>query len=320
MNKDGLSLIIGLTLSILFIIGFTSVYPIANDLWLENQFWNGLSSFYINEQPTRFASLTELDEMVNPSSTTLFIIGPYQDFSEEDARAVNKYLEMGGLLVLSDDFGSGNQLLSLLDLDVRFDSQVMVDPIFREKNSVLPKVTTTSYPNVEYIVLNYPTVLVNVEEDLVTVWSSPVSYTISNLEEEPDSYSSFPVMAEVPYAQGKIILISDSSVFINSMIEKGDNMNLLKHLAQRTSIIDESHILHTKLTLFQTHLANIYRLVGVYEIRYTLALGFILFFFRLDFRVQEPSRDPVEEVMNLHPEYDRNIVEWLDNERGTTDE
>ncbi len=316
MNKVKLSVLVGFSLSLICIIGFSSVYPKVNDLWVENQLWNGLSSFYVFDHPVRLDSLIELETTVNPSGSTLFIIGPYQDFTGVDAESIIYYLGRGGTLVLMEDFGSGNQLLSLLGLEVRFDSRAMFDPIFRERNSVLPRVMTIAYPTVEYIVLNYPTVLTNVDPDLVTVWSSPVSYLLSNIDEESKSYSSNPVVAEIPYENGQIVLISDSSIFINDMIEKGDNQKLLECLSKGSSIIDESHILETRLSRFQGILTNIYGVTGFYEIRYVLTLGVILLIFRINFMVQEQRLDPVEEVMSLYPEYDRKIVEWLDRERG----
>ena len=315
MNKVKLSILIGFSFSLLCIVGFSSVYPKINDLWVENQFWNGLSSFYSIELPVRIDSLTELEITVNPSGSTLFIIGPYQGFTMVDAESILNYLGRGGTLVLLDDFGSGNQLLSLLGLDVRFDSRVMIDPIFRDRNMVLPRAITIAYPTVEYIVLNYPTTLTNVDTEYVTVWSSPVSYLLSEMDEEPNGYSSNPVVAEIPFDNGKIVLISDSSIFINGMIEKGDNLELLEYLSKGSSMIDESHILETRLSLFQSVLANIYRVTGVYEIRYIMTFSVILLIFSLNLGVQEQRLDPVEEVMSLHPEYDRKTVEWLDRER-----
>ena len=74
MNKVKLSILIGVSFSLICIVGFSSVYPKVNDLWVENQFWNGLSRFYSIELPVRFDSLTELETVVNPSGSTLYII------------------------------------------------------------------------------------------------------------------------------------------------------------------------------------------------------------------------------------------------------
>ena len=79
MNKVKLSVLLGVSFSLICIVVFSSFYPEVNDLWVENQFWNGLSRFYFIENPVRFESLAELEIVVNPSGSTLFIIGPYQD-------------------------------------------------------------------------------------------------------------------------------------------------------------------------------------------------------------------------------------------------
>ncbi len=52
----------------------------------------------------------------------------------------------------------------------------------------------------------------------------------------------FPVIVETSYGKGKIVVISDSSFLINSMIDLGDNLKLVNVLTDgRQAMLDTSH-------------------------------------------------------------------------------
>jgi hypothetical protein len=314
MNKGKLSIIIGLTSALIVSYCLTMIYPNIEDLWRENFDWNGLSIFYEQTKPTKIENLDQLETMTN-SETTLFFIGPTIGFTALEAKQVHDYLRYGGIVILADDFGSGNQLLELLDLPIRFDSRLLKDQFFRDKNSLMPLISVKSIQDINKIVLNYATVLSNVDQSDVLVKSSPFSFLSTSVDNFSDDYLSYPIIAEINYGEGKLILVSDSSFAVNSMINRGDNKLLLMHLKRGVLLIDESHIEKSNLTLFQELLTKIYTLLGNYEVRYTMVIGFILMTFSLKLTMQEQVLDPVKNVLNAHPEYNREIVEWLETER-----
>ena len=314
MNKTSVSITLGVIVSIVVLVGGTVVYPVIDDLWVENPFWNGLSRFYTSYQPVRMNNYNELDVLLNPRNSTLFIIGPYREFTDGEVSSLLGYIGRGGTLVLADDFGVGNLMLESLGMDVRFDSGLLRDPIFREKNRNMPRVTA-NLAGLGYIVLNYPTVLRGVDEGFVSVWSSPLSRVFELGVSDPVWYDSYPIMASIPVSLGRVVVLSDSSVFINSMLDKGDNKELLSTLAKGTIVIDEAHSTQSRLMVVKSFLTNIYSYFGFYEVRYALVLVTLFGVLRMNLSITGSRVDPVDDLMERYPEYDRKQVEWLQKER-----
>jgi hypothetical protein len=260
----------------------------------------------------RMSDLSDLGGIVDPSNSTLFIIGPSTPFTPDETGNVKTYLNRGGRLVLADDFGSGNELLDGLGLNVRFDGGLLEDPLFRERNMLLPTVRT-DYVKVGSVVLNYATALKGIEDSEVTAWSSP--FSILTPSGDKGNLGAEPIIADVRVGQGRLLLISDSSVFINGMIDLGDNKNLLRSLLNGVTIIDEAHSVPSRLTLVKGLLEKIYTDLSSFELRYGLAIVVVALIYMGNYDDRKRPTDEVETVMNVHPEYDWGLVERLRMER-----
>jgi hypothetical protein len=313
MNKIKFSILIGLTFAIIVGYGLTIFYPNLEDLWRENFEWNGLSKFYANSKPTKIDNLDKLKE-ITPSDTTLLFIGPSKEFTQLEANQIHEYLKYGGRVILADDFGSGNQLLKYLETPIRFDNRLLKDQFFRDKNSVMPLISVKKL-NINTLVFNHATALIDVNQNDILAKSSPFSTLSTNTEILSNDYKSYPVIAETTVEKGKLILISDSSFVINSMINRADNKLLLSKLVRGTLIIDESHVEKSNLTLLQELLTKVYTLLGNYEVRYGMIIGFILLIFRFNLTMQEQVLDPIEEILKIHPEYNKDMINRLEKER-----
>jgi hypothetical protein len=123
------------------------------------------------------------------------------------------------------------------------------------------------------------------------------------------------LVAELGFEGGRLLVVGDSSLFINSMIGRGGNRLLLDAFMRGEAIIDEAHSTPSRLTVVKGLLAKAYTGLGGLELRYSLVVAVVVgvMAFRLDDEV-EPV-DEVEAVMAAHPEYDRGLVEWLHAER-----
>lgn len=312
MRKTSFSLIVGGFLAILVSLSLTLAYPNVQDLWGSNRVWNGLSEVYSDYQPIRLSSYSELGSIEGES--TLFIIGPGKSYTTSDADYLREYLEGGGNIVLADESGTGNQLLLLLGIDAEFNLGLLKDPLFREKNSLMPIASVSGLHGVENIVLNIPT-SIRIENTLVYGWSSPVSYMARNLDEEGESYASFPVLGRVEYLGGVVWVLSDSSVFINSMLELGDNRRFLEALTYGDMVIDETHASNSILTVIQEKITVAQSLFNILEIRYlfVLILGSLLYLTRL--RLHSEPVAEVDALLKSHPEFDRDRLIWLSEKR-----
>jgi hypothetical protein len=324
--RTKLAIALGLIFFSLAAISLTFTFEPLDDLWVENPFWNGLSKIYKRYKPARLGSLKEIRGLVDdPGKATLLMLGPSKSFTERDVEQVKAFCAEGGRLVLADDFGTGNQLLMGLGLETHFSGLLMLDPLFKEGNRVMPRVTElnlTALPSERELVLNYPTILTNTTEAMVLGYSSSFSYLSDELGQpgEGSIAGPFPVVAEVPVGQGTLVVISDSSPFINSMVDRGDNMAVFDELVsdRERVLIDEAHSRPSRLTQVRGTLVRIYQFLSMTEVRYGLAfiLGAIILRIRLEGEESRVDGDSVEEVLRGNPEYSREVLERLHEERG----
>ncbi len=159
---------------------------------------------------------------------------PYEQFSEAELTQVRSYVSSGGTLVLLDDYGFGNQVLSSLDLNMRFTGQPLLDPLFDYRNKWLPKITDfTSTPlsaNVSSIVFNHATALNGTSDATVVGYSSSFSFMDTNANgawDEGEPNGPFAVAAYTKMGQGYVVAIADPSLLINGMINLDDNLQFI---------------------------------------------------------------------------------------------
>ena len=166
----------------------------------------------------------------------LIIIGPDVDFSSLEAKEVKEFLENGGTLFIADDFGTANSLLEKLGVKARFSTQPLKD-IFYSKRAEFPVVVRIEDPKlavgVKRIILNIPSAILRCNGKIFT---SKVSIVGKNMK-------SYPIMAEIKYGKGKIILFSDPSMFINDMFNENRQFieNLIMYLGSDKFYFDEAH-------------------------------------------------------------------------------
>jgi len=301
------------SLALLFVASVTLSYvsPSVDDLWVENPFWNGLSDVYTSYKPIRLDSYLSFSSLViNPVNSTILMLGPSKPYTEYEIATIRDYLEAGGRVVLTDDFGTGNSLLQGLGLETRFSGELMQDTLFKEKK-MMPRIffieKTVYTTGVTELVMNYPTVLNGTGSSQIVAMTSSSSTLGSNTE----SSGPYPVMTITTFGKGTIIAISDSSTFINSMIERGNNTRLLRNIVVGTAVIDETHSVTTRLTEVKAMMAGIYTFLSHPEVKYGLAAVMMVGVFKVRWVGNEEKIDEVEEALQRHPEWDRKELEGL---------
>lgn len=227
------------------------LYPSTGDFRADNPFWNGLTTFTAGFEASTIKSLDDLPS--TPEGTALILI-PYSRLTGRELERLRSYVSAGGTLIVLDDYGFGNQVLSYLGLKVRFAGSPLLDPLFNYKNKWLPKVT--GFPQVsltggvESLVLNHATALRNASEPEVLAWSSRFSF----LDLDGDSAwdpgeptGPLPVAAYTRVGGGCVVAVADPSIIINGMISLGDNMAFMKSVlglrgGRLKLLIDQSHL------------------------------------------------------------------------------
>jgi hypothetical protein len=246
------------------------VVSTTTDFSIFNPGWNGTSGLAVSTYrlgkfvPSFQARTTGTDITIaqmnlnelslDPDTTALAIIGPSRPFSLSDGALVGDFVKRGGMLVLADDFGSGNTLLERMGAASRFSGKLVIDLSFEKKpefsvcfDLIQDPLTT----NVTSLLLNYPSTIFRNGTTLEVVGSTSVASwldTNNNRVQDPgEPQGPFPVIARELLGLGSILLLSDPSVLINGMrtyLDNGvfvDNLVTLMCSGRSTVYFDESH-------------------------------------------------------------------------------
>lgn len=254
---------------LIFMATATPVVLTSTDFSIYNAGWNGCSDLAVYTYhlgkllPTLTYNKTTLTPVgksvtrfhLDAPNTTILIIGPRTPFSSEEAAYIRQFLLDGGMLLLADDFGTGNTLLQQINASSRFSNALLLDLSF-EKNASFVSIFTvhnSSHPlteNISGFLFNYPTSLHTGENTTVLASSSQLSWLDQNMngkEDDNEPTGPFPVYAIESYGRGEIVLLSGPSILINSMATQLDNekfrYQLLSYLfnGRDTVLFDESH-------------------------------------------------------------------------------
>jgi len=239
-----------LTIALLIILtGVVWFFPSNDDFQTENPFWNGTRDIISITSASPLESLSDLPPL--PYGSTLILI-PYLNFTPTELGELHSFVTQGGTLVLADDYGYGNQVLEYLGLKARFSGQVLLDPFSSYKNKWLPRIShiipSAITGNTESLVLNHATCLTDVETNDVLALSSSFSFLDLNGNESRDEgepSGPLPVISRHNLGSGQVILVSDPSMFINSMETIEDNCTFIQNIAAITTsqlLIDQSHL------------------------------------------------------------------------------
>ncbi|MBN1677613.1 MAG: DUF4350 domain-containing protein, partial [Candidatus Thermoplasmatota archaeon] len=242
----------------------------TEDFSIFNSGWNGTSGLAVMTYrtgkfvPTFQVESTGTDITVaqralttvapDPRTSALIIIGPAKDFTDAEGTLVGDFVREGGRLVLADDFGTGNSLLTKMGAGSRFSNHLVMDlsfekqPEFSVVFDIRPDPLTT---NVSTLLFNYASsITVDSSTTSVIAYSSIASWRDTNgdrLQEPGEPRGPFPLIARENLGLGTIILLSDPSVLINGMRGHMDNEVFAENLVadtcrDRTEVyFDESH-------------------------------------------------------------------------------
>ena len=177
---------------------------------------------------------------------TLLLI-PRLPLEEEELEALDEFTTSGGTVVLMDDFGYGNDVLAHLGIAPVFQGAPLLDPLYCYRNASMPRVEFSSQSAPEepgVMVLNDATWLVPAAVSDVWAWSSYFSYGDVNGDGnrgagEPDG--PLPVGATIRVGAGRVVVVSDSSLLLNSMVELGSNIDALATFVAGDVLVDQVH-------------------------------------------------------------------------------
>jgi hypothetical protein len=228
-------------------------YPSNEDFRTENPLWNGVKAITSDLHIRPLGALANLPPL--SYGATLIVI-PYLDFKTAELEKLRSFAEQGGSLILADDYGYGNRVLTFLGLEARFTGEVLLDPLVNYKNKQFPRIVhlqpDTLTAHTDNIVFNHATSLAGVAGAEVLAVSSPFSFLDLNdngVHEDNEPSGPLPVISRHRLGEGQVILISDPSLFINTMSALEGNAALMQNIAASSDevYIDQSHLTQSEL-------------------------------------------------------------------------
>jgi len=293
-----------------------------------------------SEERIIHSSLSELGSDIDPSDSAIMIIGPETDFTNDELEFLDLFLRDGGIMLIADDVGTGDQVLSHLDTSTRITGDIMSDLSYMKQPefAVTTNISSNSITNdVERLLLNYPSTI-SPSRKAVPVFNSSTTSWLDrdrNNRRDPDEpMGPFNLMTIEDYGRGKLIVLSDPSLLINQMRDRFDNSifvsNLIGYMTEDrgTIVIDESHRDMTN----PVHFTNSYIADMRIEEKIGILTGLMVIFVLVstphpgriwrrlerllnkllseEERTQMPSREDIlSDVMRRHPDWDRTALE-----------
>jgi len=220
----------GIFLTIIFFFIFISLVPSIDNYSLDNPLWNGLSNL-AEKYKLEYISISDLTQF-SYNNTIVFLIGPNEPIKDQDSEILKKFVNNGGILILMDEYGFINKTLIYMETNATIVNYPLLDPLYKFKSSQFPKVEISIGERKLKVYLNYASILIY-GKGLPIGFSSYFSYldkNINNIHDFNEPYGSMCIAAVYNIGKGKLIVFSDSDIFINSMINLGENSDLAKYL------------------------------------------------------------------------------------------
>ncbi|RLG41325.1 MAG: hypothetical protein DRO05_04235, partial [Thermoproteota archaeon] len=165
-----------------------------------------------------------------------------------------EFVRKGGGLIIADDFREGDSVSKCFGIE--FSKKLLLEPSSFSKQPSFPIINVTLGGRTCSMMLNYPSTLVlrgrfvggrylarvdehEIECNLsILARSSKVSWLDLDCDfnrDEREPRSSFPLIALLEYGEGRVVVISDPDLFINDMIWRFDNPEVVSFILDYVS-------------------------------------------------------------------------------------
>ena len=211
-----------------------------------NTGWNGTSRFF--DQASGALLIQEPGALVGYRNATLLVIAPAGNYTPEETLVYRDFLAQGNRIVLFDDFGTGDQLLSGVGSAIRLPGTALAsaDQAFENASlvRVYPEGNSSLVRNISGLTLNGPG---SVEGGTPFLSSSLFTWEDANGDfrlDRNETLGRFTVGASEQRGGGELVVIGDPSILINGMagVDPGNERFISGLLGSAsTTLIDMTH-------------------------------------------------------------------------------
>lgn len=218
------------------------------------QSWDGASELrQLGDQtdtPTRILRDTT-GYPADGTSTLAVVLSPAEPYTPTERQRLAEFVESGGTLVIAEDFRPhSNGLLAAIDAQSRFDGHIVRDERYYASSPAFPVATNLSdHPltaGSDQLTLNHGTVLDPAANATVLANTSEYAYLDTNRNAELDqneSLATHAIVATESVGDGRVVLVSDPSMFINAMLDEPGNRAFARNLVTSADrvLVDTTH-------------------------------------------------------------------------------
>lgn len=257
MRGDGLAVphvvLAGLTLAVVVGVAVAGATSSAS-YGPYNDEWDGTTDLrsMADDTGTRveLAHDTATYSSVPADDAVAFVLSPDQRYRPTELARVTDFVERGGTLVVADDYGPhSNDLLRSVGTSARLDGRPLYDVRSNYRSSAMPVATPVDgHPfvaGVESVTLNYGTA-VDPGDATPLVETSEHAYLDADRDGEfgqNETLDNRTVATVESVGDGRVVVVGDSSAFINAMLDRPGNRAFVRALVAQhgTVVLDHSH-------------------------------------------------------------------------------
>lgn len=256
-----------------------SVYPPSDDFHYANPGWNGYSEICGYFKARRAGVDIGRMEILENSNKYALVIVPMKKPDDAYLRFLEDFIKNGGLAIILDDHGYGNDILKFLNLKASFiHSGVVYDPVFFYKKPELAKVMFRLEDKDFLLQLNYASMIQPVGCRILASTSRFAFFdkNLNGLWEFGEDEGPLPVVAECGIGAGKLVLISDPDIFSNFSVENSNVISFLEFILDgRELILDEELYSLSIYSEFRSFLLNTFYFLSSHVEFYIITVSLI---------------------------------------------
>lgn len=281
-----------------------------------------------NGAETLIAQNTSRYAQLAPNRTLAVVFSPTKEYDNKDTDQIQSFVRSGGTLLVAEDYSDGgNELLSAVGANARVSGHPLRDERRIGPSPAFPRgipVNNNTYTvGINSIMLNHGS-SVTPESATTLVRSSEFSYLDRNQNEELDDeeeLSTYPIVTVEEVGAGTVVVISDPSIFLNSMLNRANNAVFLENIvsSHQTVLLDVSHtpalppLVQLRLLFQQSGFAAFIggcgSLLALIVLLYPFPLSRLRGRKKSDVAVPNVTHDDISaSVQRRHPEWDEERV------------